>query len=148
MRIIVIRHGESEGDILNVHEGRADFNLTEKGHIQAEAMAEYVSKTYKIDKIYVSTLKRAVQTAKHLSEKIADCSFYEIYRQLEYKCKWNNIELIVADRWFASSKICNHCGYKKPKLSLSERVYKCECCGYVEDRDYNASLNLRDLAYN
>ena len=70
MRIIVIRHGESEGDILNVHEGRADFNLTEKGHIQAEAMAEYVSKTYKIDKIYVSTLKRAVQTAKHLSEKI------------------------------------------------------------------------------
>jgi len=70
MRIIVIRHGESEGDILNVHEGRADFNLTEKGHIQAEAMAEYVSKTYNIDKIYVSTLKRAVQTAKHLSEKV------------------------------------------------------------------------------
>ena len=71
MRIVVIRHGESEGDILNVHEGRADFNLTEKGHIQAEAMAEYVSKTYNIDKIYVSTLKRAVQTANHLSEKVA-----------------------------------------------------------------------------
>ena len=85
---------------------------------------------------------------KHLSENIADCSFYEIYRQLEYKCKWNNIEFIVADRWFASSKICNHCGYKKPKLSLSERVYKCECCGNTIDRDYNASLNLRDLAYN
>ena len=71
MRIVVIRHGESEGDILNVHEGRADFNLTEKGHMQAEAMAEYVSKTYNIDKIYVSTLKRAVQTAKHLSEKVS-----------------------------------------------------------------------------
>lgn len=85
---------------------------------------------------------------KHLSEKIADCSFYEIYRQLEYKCRWNNIEFIVADRWFASSKICNHCGYKKPKLSLSERVYECECCGNTIDRDYNASLNLRDLAYN
>lgn len=85
---------------------------------------------------------------KHLSEKIVDCSFYEIYRQLEYKCRWNDIEFIVADRWFASSKICNHCGYKKPKLSLSERVYKCECCGNTIDRDYNASLNLRDLAYN
>lgn len=71
MRIVVIRHGESEGDILNVHEGRADFNLTEKGHAQAETMAEYVSKNYNIDKIYVSTLKRAVQTATHLSEKIA-----------------------------------------------------------------------------
>ncbi|MBQ6845331.1 MAG: histidine phosphatase family protein [Agathobacter sp.] len=71
MRIIVIRHGESEGDVLNVHEGRADFNLTEKGHLQAKAMAEYVSKNYNIDKIYVSTLKRAVQTATHLSEKIA-----------------------------------------------------------------------------
>lgn len=85
---------------------------------------------------------------KNLSEKIADCSFYEIYRQLEYKCKWNDIRFIVADRWFASSKICNHCGYKKPKLSLSERVYKCECCGQEIDRDLNASLNLRDLAYN
>ena len=85
---------------------------------------------------------------KHLSEKIADCSFYEIYRQLEYKSKWNEIKFIIANRWYASSKICNHCGYKKPKLSLSERVYKCECCGQEIDRDYNASLNLRDLAYN
>lgn len=70
MRILVIRHGESEADILNVHEGRADFNLTEKGHLQAQAMAEYVSASYSVDKIYVSTLKRAVQTATHLSEKI------------------------------------------------------------------------------
>ena len=70
MRIIVVRHGESEADILNVHEGRADYNLTEKGHAQAEAMAEFVSKNYNIDKIYVSTLNRAVQTATHLSEKI------------------------------------------------------------------------------
>lgn len=85
---------------------------------------------------------------KHLSAKIADCSFYEIYRQLEYKCKWNDIEFIVADRWYASSKICSNCGNKKPKLSLSERVYKCECCENEIDRDYNASLNLMNLAYN
>lgn len=91
---------------------------------------------------------KGIMKNKHMSEKIADCSFYEIYRQLEYKCKWNDIDFIVADRWFASSKICNHCGYKKSKLSLSERLYKCECCGQEIDRDYNASLNLRDLAYN
>ena len=65
-----IRHGESEADILNVHEGRADYNLTEKGHTQAKLMAEFVSKNYNINKIYVSTLKRAVQTATHLSERI------------------------------------------------------------------------------
>jgi len=85
---------------------------------------------------------------KHLSKAIADCSFYEIRRQLEYKCEWNGINLIIADRWFPSSKTCSHCGYKKPKLSLSERMFKCECCNYEIDRDYNASINLRNLAYS
>lgn len=70
MVILVIRHGESEADILDVHEGRADFNLTEKGHAQAKAMAEYVKQHYSVDKIYASTLKRAFQTATHLSEEI------------------------------------------------------------------------------
>lgn len=85
---------------------------------------------------------------KYLANAIADCAFYEIRRQLEYKCKMYNIELIVADKWFASSKLCNNCGNKKQKLNLSERVYKCEYCGQEIDRDLNASLNLRDLAYN
>lgn len=67
MILLVIRHGESEADILNVHEGRADFELTERGHRQAEAVAEYVANNYKITKIYASTLKRAAQTANHLS---------------------------------------------------------------------------------
>ena len=61
MKLLIIRHGESEADILNVHEGRADFNLTDKGHSQAQAMADYVSRNYSIDKIYASPLKRAFQ---------------------------------------------------------------------------------------
>ena len=85
---------------------------------------------------------------KHLSEKVKEAKFYEFRRQLKYKCKWNNVPLIIADRWFPSSKLCNCCGHKKLQLSLSEREYICEECGYKEDRDYNASLNLRDLAYN
>ena len=68
MQVLIIRHGESEADILNVHEGRADFNLTERGHAQAVAMAEYVARTFKVSRIYASTLKRASQTAQHLSE--------------------------------------------------------------------------------
>ncbi|MBO4384914.1 MAG: histidine phosphatase family protein [Clostridia bacterium] len=69
MTILIIRHGESEADILNVHEGRADFGLTERGHRQAEAMAEFVADSFKPTAIYSSPLKRAAQTAGHLSEK-------------------------------------------------------------------------------
>lgn len=69
MRLLIIRHGESEADILDVHEGRADFELTERGHRQAEAMSEYINQNYHIEKIYHSTLKRAAQTAHHLAVK-------------------------------------------------------------------------------
>ena len=70
MRLLIIRHGESEGDILDVHEGRADLALTERGHCQAEAMSEYVCQNYQLAKIYHSTLRRAKQTAEHLALKI------------------------------------------------------------------------------
>lgn len=69
MKILVIRHGESEADLLDVHEGRADFALTQRGHRQAEAMANYVAENFDISKIYASTLTRAKQTAQHLSDK-------------------------------------------------------------------------------
>ncbi len=68
MKLLVIRHGESEADLLDVHEGRADFALTERGHRQAQAMAEYVAENYHIDRIYASTLTRVMQTARHLSD--------------------------------------------------------------------------------
>lgn len=71
MIFLVIRHGESEADLLDVHEGRADFALTERGHRQAEAMANYVADNYNISKLYASTLTRARQTAQHLSDKTA-----------------------------------------------------------------------------
>ena len=80
---------------------------------------------------------------KHLSKAIQQQKLYEFRRQLEYKCKWSNIELRIVDRYFPSSKLCHECGCIKKDLKLSDRIYKCEC-GYVEDRDYNASLNLRD----
>ena len=70
MRLFLIRHGESEADLLRVHEGRADFPLTERGLRQAQAMAEYIAQNYHIDRIYASTLQRAAQTARALSEAI------------------------------------------------------------------------------
>jgi len=68
--LLIIRHGESEADLLDVHEGRADFPLTERGHLQAESMAVHVSNQFTVSKIYTSPLKRAAQTAQHLAGKV------------------------------------------------------------------------------
>lgn len=81
---------------------------------------------------------------KNLSKAIQQQKFYEFHRQLEYKCKWNNIELRIVDRFYPSSKLCHECGAIKKDLKLSDRTYICPECGYKIDRDYNASLNLRD----
>ena len=80
---------------------------------------------------------------RHLSKVVASQKFYEFKTKLKGKCDDNNIELRIVDRWFPSSKLCHCCGSIKKDLKLSDRIYKCNC-GYVEDRDLNASLNLRD----
>ena len=81
---------------------------------------------------------------RHLSKAIASQKFYEFRIKLEAKCKENGIELRIADRWYPSSKLCHECGSIKKDLKLSDRKYVCEC-GNIADRDYNASLNLRDV---
>ena len=80
---------------------------------------------------------------KHLSKAVASQKFYEFRTKLEAKCKELGIELRIVDRWYPSSKLCHECGCIKKNLKLSDREYICEC-GYHADRDYNASLNLRD----
>lgn len=80
---------------------------------------------------------------RHLSKAVASQKFYEFRNKLKVKCEDNGIELRVVDRFYPSSKQCHCCGRIKKELKLSERTYKCDC-GYVEDRDFNASLNLRD----
>ena len=77
-----------------------------------------------------------------LSKAIQQQKLYEFRRQIEYKSAWNNIPVVIADRWFPSSKLCSCCGSIKKDLKLSDRIYKCEC-GNVIDRDYQASLNLK-----
>ena len=79
---------------------------------------------------------------KHLSKAVQQQGFYEFRRQIEYKSAWNNIPVIIADRFFPSSKLCSCCGNIKKDLKLSDRIYKCEC-GNVIDRDYQAALNLK-----
>ena len=80
---------------------------------------------------------------KHLSKAVANEKFYEFRSKLTNKCNALGIELRIVDRFYPSSKLCHLCGSMKKDLKLKDRIYKCNC-GYIEDRDYNASLNLRD----
>ena len=82
---------------------------------------------------------------RRLARVISDAGFGEIRRQLAYKTTWNSGTLIVADRWYPSSKTCSGCGAVKAKLRLSERTYTCTACGLIIDRDANAAINLASL---
>jgi len=80
---------------------------------------------------------------RHLSKAVQEQCFYKFRRQIEYKATWNNIPVILADRFFPSSKVCSCCGSVREDLKLSDRVFVCHDCGNRIDRDFNASLNLR-----
>lgn len=81
----------------------------------------------------------------HLAKAVSDVGFYELRRQIEYKAARLGIEVVIADRWFASSKTCSVCGWKKENLKLSDRTFQCDECGLEIDRDLNAAKNLAGL---
>ncbi len=80
---------------------------------------------------------------RHLSKAVASQKFYKFKTKLQAKCKEYGIELRIVDRWFPSSRTCHCCKSIKKDLKLSDRLFRCDC-GYIEDRDFNAALNLRD----
>ena len=82
---------------------------------------------------------------RHLSKAVQQQRLFEFKRQIEYKCLWNNIRFVQADKWYPSSKTCSECGSIKKNLKLSDREYACAECGCVIDRDFNASINLMRL---
>ena len=112
--------------------------------------ADYINKTIaeivktKPSYITIEDLNvKGMMKNRYLSKAVASQKFYEFRTKLKNKCDENGIELRVVDRWYPSSKLCNCCGAIKKDLKLSDKIYKCDC-GYIADRDYNASLNLRD----
>ena len=101
--------------------------------------------------ICLEDLKPSNMMKNHkLARSIANAQFYELRRQIEYKANYLHerrtlINVLFAEAFYPSSKTCSHCGHKKDKLSLSERTFKCEKCGFVENRDLNAAKNLCKL---
>ena len=81
---------------------------------------------------------------RHISKAVSQQKFYEFRVKLTNKCKQNGIELRIADRWYPSSKLCSCCGSFKKDLKLSDRIYICNECDLVIDRDLQASINLRE----
>ena len=114
--------------------------------IRTDYMNKCINETVKTKPSYISIEDlnvRGMMKNRHLAKEIASQKFSEFRTKLEAKCKEFGIELRIVDRWYPSSKLCHECGRIKKDLKLSDREYICEC-GYHADRDYNASLNLRD----
>ena len=99
------------------------------------------------ERIVIEDLNVKGMMSNHkLARSIQSSKFYEIRRQLMYKCKNNNIELVVVDRFYPSSKTCSSCGNIKDDLKLKDRVYRCPQCGTIIDRDLNAAINLSRIS--
>ena len=103
-------------------------------------------KSYDIIKVEDLNIKGMVKNHK-LAEVINECNWSGLVNMLQYKCEWNNKQLIKVDKFYPSSQLCNVCGYRNTKVkNLNIRYWKCECCGSKHDRDINASINI--LKYN
>ena len=117
-------------------------------HIRKDAthkVTSMLAKTFR--RIGIEDLNvRGMSRNRHLSRSIMDGGFFEFRRQLEYKARFYGATVVVADRWFPSSKRCSCCGSVKSGLALSQRCFSCDNCGFETGRDLNAAINLRNLA--
>ena len=142
----------------NIKEGRATRQNIQKQVVKVQKLhqrlanirTDYINKTVfsivKQKPSYITIEDLAISNMmknKHLSKVIASQKFFEFKTKLMSKCKQNNIELRIVDRFYPSSKTCSNCGKIKKDLKLSDRIYKCDC-GFNIDRDLNASINLKN----
>ena len=142
----------------NIKEGRATGQNIQKQIVKVQKLhqrlrnirTDYINKTVfsivnqKPSYVTIEYLNvKGMMKNKHLSKAIASQKFFEFKTKLMSKCKQNNIELRIVDRFYPSSKTCSQCGKIKKDLKLSDRIYRCDC-GLIIDRDLNASINLKN----
>ena len=142
----------------NIKEGRATRQNIQKQVVKVQKLHQRLTniRTDYINKIVSSIIKQKpsyitiedlavsnLMKNKHLSKAIASQKFFEFKTKLMSKCKQNDVELRIVDRFYPSSKTCSQCGKIKKDLKLSDRIYKCDC-GFTIDRDLNASINLKN----
>ena len=124
---------------------RAHYRVACQRSDSLHKMTTHVAQTYAL--IGLEDLNAKGMLANHcLAQAVSDASFFEVKRQLLYKAEHYGGYVQLVDRWYASSKTCHPCGWMKEDLTLADRVWVCEQCGAVNERDLNASLNVRDEA--
>ena len=132
----VIVNYKAQSKVARLHKRIADIRQD-----TLHKLTTYLAKNH--GQIVIEDLNVSGMLANHkLAKSIADMGLFEFRRQLDYKCQLYGSELIIADRWFPSSKTCSKCGCKKETLTLSDRIFKCSDCNFEIDRDLNASYNL------
>ncbi|MGJ7905586.1 IS607 family element RNA-guided endonuclease TnpB [Actinopolyspora sp. H202] len=134
------RWRKTQARIAKLHTAVANARRDGLHKLSTRLVAEF--DTVVVEDLHVAGMVRNRRLARALS----GVGMGELRRQLDYKTSWSGRDLVVADRWYPSSKTCNDCGAVKAKLRLSERTFTCDHCGYTADRDLNAARNLAGLA--
>lgn len=131
-----VRRGKAKERVARLHARVSDARMD-----AINKATTMIARTYSV--VCIEDLNVAGMVKNHsLARRLSDASLGEFRRQLEYKTARNGVTLRVVDRWYPSSKTCSNCGTVKAKLSLSERVYQCDVCGFSMDRDLNAAINI------
>ncbi len=134
------RWRKTQARIAKLHTAVANARRDGLHKLSTRLVAEF--DTVVVEDLHVAGMVRN----RRLARAISGVGMGELRRQLDYKTSWSGRQLVVADRWYPSSKTCNDCGAVKAKLRLSERTFTCDHCGYRTDRDLNAARNLAGLA--
>ncbi len=114
-------------------------------HDATHKLTTDLTKTYRV--IGIEDLNvRGMSANRHLARAVMDGGFFELRRQLDYKARLYGSRIVVASRWYPSSKTCSCCGVIKPTLDLAERMFRCTDCDFEAGRDHNAALNLAEMA--
>ena len=132
---------KSERKLLRIHHRLADIRQNYRHQITSAIIGR------KPNSIVLEDLNvRGMMSNRHLAKAVQEQGFYEFRRQIEYKAAWAGLSVVIADRFYPSSKTCIACGHVKKNLRLSERIYHCENCGNEIDRDLQAAINLKRYA--
>ena len=137
------QNGSSNRNKARIKLAKAYKRITDKKQYYLHQVSNYLIDENQV--ICMEDLNVSGMLKNHkLAGSIQEISFYEFKRMLEYKAHWYGRKLVFVDRFYPSSKTCNHCGYINKKLKLSDRQWICPDCGEIIERDYNAALNIRD----
>ena len=129
---------KSERKLLRIHHRLANIRQNYRHQITSEIIGR------KPNPIVLENLNvQGMMSNRHLAKAVQEQGFYEFRRQIEYKASWKGLRVVIADRFYPSSKTCIACGHVKKNLRLSERIYHCENCGNEIDRDLQAAINLK-----